>query len=211
MSVLPPWIDAARAEVREERAEDAEDVDALVLEEALVLDREDRAHDMRREIVHPDELALRPVRPVVGADRLGVEREDAAVAPVGVADRRDLRAGQRDLDLDGGLGLARVRERAAVELQLPRLEPVAPRRDRLGPRQLAVAEAVERPLEVGDLPVEPAVEDGRRREHLGRDAEEPPVEAGAHDPVEVRRLAAGPDAERERDAPEPPAEGRGGR
>src|SRR4029079_1447877 len=49
---------ATGAEVRDERPGDADHVEAAVLEEALVFDRENRVHEMRRDAVDRDRNPL---------------------------------------------------------------------------------------------------------------------------------------------------------
>src|SRR4029450_9441276 len=64
---------APRAQVRDQRAREPAQVDAVVLAKAAILDHEDRIQQMLRKLTEPDRDPI--FRRVVGerADRLGIE------------------------------------------------------------------------------------------------------------------------------------------
>ena len=108
--------DAAGAQVREQRASDAAQVDPGMRLEALVLDRQHRVDQVSRHLGEPHQLALLPHRTVVGAQRLGLEQHGAdGAARRQLADVADERAAQPQRDIARLLGPARMLERPDVD------------------------------------------------------------------------------------------------
>ncbi len=182
--------EAARAQVRGERAADAPEIEADVRVEALILDRQDCVRQLPRDFGNANKLALFAIGPVVGADLLGLEEQRTDLAlRLEVADAVDHRARELERDEARRLRAARVLEGAAVDPQLVLAHAVTAERERFAAR-LAVAEPLERPAQVDQRVVEAGVEDQRRGQHARRDAEERALEARPHDAIEVRELAA---------------------
>ena len=97
-------------------------------------------------------------------------------------------------DVAGRLGAARVIEGAAVKpdpLALP--AEVAHGHGTAAP-DLPIAEAQQGSVEIDALPVEPGIENGRRRHHAGGNAKQPALESRPDDPVEMDRVARGAEA-----------------
>ena len=95
VTVEPPWAKRPLLQVDEHRPHDADDVDAAMRVEALVLDREHRVDEVRRHLRqrHLDALFLedredRPIGDVVEHGRLGhvAHAADLAAARQGVGD-----------------------------------------------------------------------------------------------------------------------------
>jgi hypothetical protein len=157
---LPPARNSSRA------ARDAAQIDAAVAEEALVLDGEDCVEEVPRDVAHAHQLALLVVGPVIGPHQLGLQEGRAELtATLGVAQLLDQVSCEPEAEHPCGLRARRVLEGAAVDPDLRAPPGIAPEREALGTRDVAVAEALERPLEIDLPPVEARVQDDGSREH----------------------------------------------
>ena len=170
----PALTHGAGAQVRDQRARDPAQVDAAVRpRSADPRRRGSRPPDGRGSSLELHELALLAVRAVEGADRLRLEQHRAELASArqlaDLLDQASRRAGaRRRARAPSASGCSNawrwMRARLAPQAYSPGREP---------PRLacLAEAQARERRAQIDQLPVEPWVQDRRRREDPRRHLE----------------------------------------
>jgi hypothetical protein len=167
---------------------DAAPVEAEVLVEAGVLDGDEGADEVGRELVERDEGAVLARRVEQLGDQLRLELDcRQLVAGRRVEDPADRGPRQLEADALGPRGPARIRRVVQVQLEAKGGPPVLTREAGTG-RRSPVVEPPEPPLEVETDDVGPRVERDRGRVDLGRELPGNRLQPAGDDRVEVEAV-----------------------
>ena len=170
-------LDLAGREVHERGPQHRERVDAVMLREASVLDRDQRGRQERRGLVGRDDQAILAVRGEETPDQERIEPCDRGVLAAFVADVVDAALRERERDEPRGLDVARVVE--APGRDLDSIEPDAVSAGPRQPRILAIAQALELAHEVLGSERAARIELERRRVDLRGQVPAPALELPA--------------------------------